>query len=128
MIPSVEQIEVETPDDGRTYVNFGQIALRRMPLVALGLVVGVVLGSLYYAMWPPTYRSDAQVLLIKKQPDAFPITGTDRVGLPYREDYLSTHQVIIKSPLIVGRAIEKRELYKLDSLRSLADPIKAIIR
>src|SRR5579871_1471838 len=111
----------------RAHVNVWEIALRRISLLALGLVVGIALGSFYYAMQTPIYQSNAQVLVIKKQPNAFPLTGADP-RMSYYEDYLSTHLVLIKSPLIIGRAAKKLQSQGLKSYAGLGDPTSAIIR
>src|SRR5262249_15130261 len=46
-----------------------QITWRHKYLLFFGGVVGLLLGALYYTMIPPTYRSTAQVLVVKKRPD-----------------------------------------------------------
>jgi polysaccharide biosynthesis transport protein len=114
---------LEAPQ-GQAVVDFLGILRRRKSLVALGLAVGLVLGTLYYAQKAPVYRSEAQVLVIKKQPDALPLTGSD-ARLSVYEDYLSTHQVLIKSPLVVSKATQKPELRGLSSLAG-AEPTAAI--
>jgi capsular exopolysaccharide synthesis family protein len=102
-----------------------QVGWRHKSLVALGVVVGLTLGILYYSQRPPVYQSAAQVLVVKKRPDA---TGVVGQPIPV-EDYVATHQVLIKSPLIIERAIQKRSL---GSFRSLAqagdDATEAIIK
>src|SRR5437870_10073009 len=124
-----EQIEVDVLEQQvRMHSDFWGVALRRKSLIALGLVAGLVLGALYYAMRTPAYKSDAQVLVIKKRPEAFSLTGSDYARAAYYEDYLSTHQVIMKSPLILGRALEKRQLLGLNSFAGMADPIRALTR
>src|SRR6266852_8112350 len=129
MAQHLEQTDVDLLEpQARAYSDFWGIALRRKSLLALGLVVGLVLGSLYYAMRTAVYKSEAQVLVIKKRPDAFPITGSEYARTAAYEDYLSTHQVIIKSPLILGHAVEKRQLQWLNSFAAATDPIRAITR
>src|SRR5438067_3610118 len=125
MTENHEQLEAETSEHhGAAYVNFWEIALRRKSLIALGVVTGIVLGLLYYSMRIPIYRSEAQVLLIKKRPDSHPLTGGDpRLGT--YEDYLATHQILIRSPLIIGRAAKK--LQGLTSFGGSPDPTFAII-
>src|SRR5438552_18061881 len=101
MTENHEQIEAETSEHhGAAYVNFWEIALRRKSLVALGVVTGIVLGLLYYGMRIPIYRSEAQVLLIKKRPYFHPLTGADQRLASY-EDYLATYQFLIRCPLII---------------------------
>jgi polysaccharide biosynthesis transport protein len=102
-----------------------QVGWRHKSLVALGVVVGLTLGILYYSQRPPVYQSAAQVLVVKKRPDAAGVVGQP---IPV-EDYVATHQVLIKSPLIIERAIQKRSL---GSIRSIAatgdDTTEAIIK
>jgi capsular exopolysaccharide synthesis family protein len=91
-----------------------QIARRHKMLLGLGVVVGLLLGALYYVTTPPVYSSSAQVLVVKKRPD-------DVVGITGRyqpvEDYVSTHQVLVTSPLILLRAVKKRDLGSLPSFQ-----------
>ena len=72
----------------------------------------MVLGVLYYAQATPVYQSTAQVLVVKKRPDA--VTGVDTRHLAI-EDYVATHQVLIRSPLIIERAIQKHDLGACES-------------
>jgi succinoglycan biosynthesis transport protein ExoP len=88
------------------------IAWRRKSLVALGAVVGLVIGSLYYAQCAPIYESASQVLLVKKRPEA--ITG-DNGHVSHFEDYVNTHRTLIQSPLIVERAVNQGSLAGLSS-------------
>jgi capsular exopolysaccharide synthesis family protein len=121
-----ETTDALEPLQTSSYPDLLGVALRRKSLIALGIVGGLVLGSFYYAQSTPVYRSDARVLVIKKRPDALPIAGVDP-GMSYFEDYLSTHQAIIKSPLIVGRAVKKHELQAMKSFGGIADPTDAIL-
>jgi capsular exopolysaccharide synthesis family protein len=98
---------------------------RHKSLLALGIVLGLVGGALYYARLEPVYQSSAQVLVVKKRPDALPMPGID-ARLSYFEDYLGTHQVLIRSPLIVSEAVKKGNLRQLPSFAG-TDPTGAII-
>jgi capsular exopolysaccharide synthesis family protein len=104
--------------------NILQIAWERKALVLLGLVVGAGLGVLVYTQRTPVYRSSAQVLVVKKQANAVPITGGDP-RWPYVDDYVSAHLILIRSPLIVNRAVEKHQLGALKSFAG-GDPAGAI--
>lgn len=105
-----------------------QAAWRRKALLLLGVVVGLVVGALYYAQKPAIYQANAQLLVVKKGPDALPVSGLDQryAALSSVDDYLATHMVLIKSPVIVGRAAEKRELKSLRSFKDRGDPAAAI--
>jgi capsular exopolysaccharide synthesis family protein len=66
------------------------------------------------------------VLVVKKRPDA--VTGVDTRELSL-EDYVATHQTLIKSPLVVGRAVQKHDLGALPCLAGEKDgPAEAVIR
>src|SRR5947209_5844728 len=123
---NVEQIEsVAFEPQTQAYNSLLSMAWRRKSLVALGIVVGLVLGALYYAQRPPVYRFDAQILVIKKRPDVLPALGSDTTS--FYEDYLATHQVLIKSPIVVGRAVKKPGVTGLKSLAGLTDPTGLLI-
>jgi len=81
------------------------------PLVGLGVVVGLILGLLYYAQTTPVYQSKAQILVVKKRPDTF--TGIDTRQLAI-EDYVATHKTLIESPTIIEGAIQRRNLASLE--------------
>jgi succinoglycan biosynthesis transport protein ExoP len=101
------------PDDGvqlPSLITLAGTVWRRKSLVALGIVVGVVIGSLYYAQTTPIYESAAQVLVVKKRPQ---IVSGDSGYLSHFEDYVNTHRTLILSPLIVERAIERGDLARL---------------
>src|SRR5262249_39549380 len=69
----------------------------------------------------PWYESSAQVLVIKKHLETSPITDPGQ-GRP-QEDYLATHMLLITSPLVVGKAVEKHHLQDLDQLRQKDGPL-----
>jgi capsular exopolysaccharide synthesis family protein len=100
--------------------------LRHRWLVMLGVVAGCVLGGLYYARTKPIYQSSAQVLVVKKTPDALPVAGPDARAV-FTEDYLSTHQTLIRSPVIVAQAVAKDNLGALESFAGRGDPTWEII-
>jgi capsular exopolysaccharide synthesis family protein len=101
-----------------------QVVWQRKSLVLLGVVVGLVVGGLAYLQRPSVYQSSAQVLVLKKQSD-MPISATDARGFAPLDDYVSTHLVLIRSPLIISRAVEKHHLSALPSFAG-ADPVGRI--
>src|SRR5437588_5713109 len=107
MAENVQAIEPEEADglQGAPARGLLQVAWERKALVALGLTAGVVVSALYYARSVPVYQASAQVLVIKKRPDALPIPGSDP-RLSYLDDYLSTHLRLIASPLIIEKAAQ----------------------
>src|SRR5262245_26968681 len=104
-----------------------QVVWRRRWLVLLGAVVGLVLGALVYAQRSPVYQSSAQVLVVKKRSEAMQVGGGTQQAVQYYEDYASTHLVLIRSPLVVQRAVKKRNLGALKSFEGQGDPTGAIL-
>src|SRR5438552_107289 len=102
------------------------LAWRRKSLLALGAMIGLVLGGIYYSRLTPVYQASAQVLVVKKNNDALPMQGVDaRYG--YFEDYLGTHKEIIRSPRIIKRAVDDGDLKTLKSFAGQGDPTRSII-
>jgi capsular exopolysaccharide synthesis family protein len=115
------------PGNDRPSLNLFQIAWNRKSLLLLGAVCGLALAGLYYAQKPPVYQSAARVLVIKKQPD-LPVTGADsRQGTATYDDYIAAQAAVIRSELIVGRAVEKAGLGRLQSFAGQGNPTAAII-
>lgn len=106
--------------------NLFRIAWQRKALLLLGVVLGFVLGALYYAQRPPVYQSAAQVLVVKKRPDVLPIPGEDSRSA-YYEDYLSTHLVLLRSRDLIRKAVKEHKLTELPSLAGAGDPTGIII-
>lgn len=92
------------------------VVWQRRWLVLLGVVAGGIFGLLAFSQRPPVYRASAQVLVVKKQAsNALPVAGGDpRVSV--MEDYVATHLILIRSPLVVERAVKKRKLSELRSV------------
>lgn len=117
--------EVLDGEPPRRFPNLLQIAWRHKTLMVLGMVVGLVIGSFYYSQKSPVYSSTAQVLVVKKRPDAVPVPGID-VNPAYYDDYLTTHQAIIRSPVVIGQAVTKHELQSLPCFAGQGDPVMQI--
>jgi capsular exopolysaccharide synthesis family protein len=102
-----------------------QVLWQRRGLVLLGLVVGTTLGLLSYFQRPPVYRASAQVLVVKKQ-EANALAGPAGVAtFAVMDDYVATHLIVIRSPTIITRAVQKRNLGALRSLQG-GNPVAAI--
>jgi succinoglycan biosynthesis transport protein ExoP len=108
----------------RTGFNPLQAAWQRRSLVLLGVVVGLALGGLYYAQTTPAYESKAQVLVVKKRPDD--VTGMDTRHLEV-EDYVATQREIIRSQLVVERAVKKPELASLSLAAEVESQTDALL-
>jgi capsular exopolysaccharide synthesis family protein len=118
--PAYEPIDPEFAGAG-TSPNLLQIAWRRRALIVLGGVIGCVLGALYYAQQSPVFRSQSQLIVIKKQPEVRMEGPADMFGGMF-DDYLATHMVLIKSPMLVKQAVLPPEKDKLE------DEIETLLR
>ena len=111
--------------------DWGSLLWRRKLSVILVLALAVGLGLIYYQRAEPVYQSSCQLLLIKNEAN-LPITGA--IGQVNYEDTISTHMILVRSPLIVSKALDKmlqdgsgKRVSSLVSLRDEADPLGTII-
>ena len=114
----------EAPPAARSFL---QVFWQRKAFVLLGAFVGLALGFLYHMQRPAVYQSSCQILVIRKRAEAMPLAaGTDpRTGVV--EDYMATHLVLLRSPLILERAVKKRDLGSLKTFENVGDPVGAIL-
>ncbi len=105
-------------------VNPLAVLWRHKWIIVLFTAVSCGLGYLYYLQQPPVYQSSGQVLIVRNEA-RLPVQGVD--SQRSSDDSLSMHSVLLKSPTVISRAVEKHELGKLPSLREAADPTGVII-
>jgi len=111
---------------GPEAINLLRVLWHRKGYVLLGLAIGLVFASVYFARCPPIYQSTAQVLVIKRGSSPLPMAHTDP-RLSFIEDYVSTHLVMLRSPIIIERAVERRHLRALESLAHTGDPVGTVL-
>ncbi len=107
-----------------------QVLWQRKAYVALGTVIGLVLGVLYWSMAPKVYESTAQIWVLKKQPDAS-LTGdmaSAAATFNASEDFLSTHRTLIRSAVIVSDAVAKGHLTERAVFRNSKRPAYELAR
>jgi succinoglycan biosynthesis transport protein ExoP len=113
--PEIPDLDVQESAP-RSGLSLLQIMWQRKSLVILGVMLGLVLGLLYYAQRQPVYRSASQILVVKKSPTEsidFSRGGDNRMA--YMDDYMATQSVLLKSPRIIDRAVK---LPKMQDLKS----------
>jgi capsular exopolysaccharide synthesis family protein len=127
MLDSSHAPQVELADDGQANASLQMLAIgwRRKWLLLLGLICGLTLGSLYASRLVPEYQSSMKLLVVKKRPDALPSQGDNHFS--QMDDYLATHQVLIKSPMLVGNAVRKGNLRSLPTFAALDNPTEQIL-
>jgi capsular exopolysaccharide synthesis family protein len=103
-----------------------QVLWRRKLLVVIGAAAGLALAGLLYTQQQAVFQSSAQILVIKKSREpVLPLSGSNP-GAVYVEDYVSTHLVVLRSPVLIDRAVKKRDLGKLKSFEERGDPVALI--
>jgi polysaccharide biosynthesis transport protein len=118
--------EAADPSQWQRSIDWFGMAWRRKSLLALGVVVGLVMGGIVYFQRTPIYQSKSQVMVIKKAGSPMPAAGADP-RMTFYEDYVATHLVVVKSPLIVQRAVQKFNLAGLPSFQGQGDPTGTIL-
>lgn len=104
----IEPIESQS---SRSATSLFAVVWQRKPLVILGIVIALVLGSLFYAQRQPVYQSVAQILVVKRSADV--LVGTaDRPRATFQEDYMSSQSVILKSQQIAERTVASEKIKK----------------
>ncbi len=115
------------PSAPPTWLPVGLLAVvrRRWWLVAAAVMAALGLAFIYHRTTPPLYEATAQLLVVKKLPDA--VTGVDTRALSV-EDYVATHQTLLHSPLLVGQAVRKHDLAALGSFAGEKDVTEAVLQ
>jgi capsular exopolysaccharide synthesis family protein len=117
----IETPDVEQPDiTNRTGLSVLQVMWQRKSLVVLGIMLGLVLGLLYYAQKQPVYQSQAQILIVKKSPDTPLEWGNNRGDsrMMVMEDYIATQQNIVRSSMILSAALKMPKVKDLHTFTS----------
>ncbi|WP_068142811.1 polysaccharide biosynthesis tyrosine autokinase [Roseimaritima ulvae] len=97
---------------------------RRWIIVFLGLALGISLAVFYAVVAPKIYSSQVEVLVMRKDP-GLPMMAQNQQGAPQQEigdSLLATHMEIIRSPRVIGDAVDNRQLEALESIRQQLDP------
>jgi capsular exopolysaccharide synthesis family protein len=93
---------------------------RHKSLFLLGLGFCLLAGGLNYAQATRIYQSRTQILVVQKRQDR--VTAPENRGQQV-DDYVTTHQTLIQSPIIVEYAIQKRNLGALSCFANRAPEV-----
>lgn len=102
-----------------------RIAWQHRNLLMLGTLAGLVLGAMLALLLAPVYQSTAQILMVKKRPDA--VTGVDTRSLG-AEEYIAPAQELLKSHLIIDRAVRSKQLRTLSMFAAVEGDLVETIR
>lgn len=108
--------------------NFLHVLWQRKAFVILGACVGLALGFLWHTQKPTIFSSMSQVLVVQRNaPKMLPSGANSGPNMnSLVEDYMATHLVLMKSPLIIERAWKVGKLDSLKSFEGVSDYISAI--
>ena len=95
-------------------IGFLHAVRRRKTLVFLGLVVGLVVGLLYYSRLSPVFESSAKILITKKNSD---VLGGADARAAEKEDQVANQISMIRSPLIAKDVAANPVLDKLPTFQ-----------
>lgn len=112
------------PSETSVFDRWLPMLRRHKSLLALGTVVGLALGALAHAQRTPVYQSTAQLIVTKKQGN--PLSNDADPRNYFYEDYLATHQILIRSSVVVHRAAQKERVRLLHAFQGSPDPAGAI--
>ncbi len=120
------------PSAGGRAVKLWSLVLRHIVLISFTTAVGAALGYLQFLRTPPTYQSSCSLLVRNESNNKnIPFQGTETYSPNQREQ---PHALLIASPLVVERALDKeldsgsgsdqskRRLRDLPSLANLDNP------
>src|SRR5262249_54957063 len=93
--------------------------------ILLGAFVGLALGFLFHTQRVAVYQSSCQLLVIKKSPSMLPAGNDPRMTVV--DDYMPAQLALLRSPLILERAVKKRDLTACRTFEAVADPTGAIL-
>jgi polysaccharide biosynthesis transport protein len=103
--------------------DFAQIASRSKWFVLLGLIGGLALGHAAFTKLGPEYNAVAQILVTRQAQ----VPVRESLSQAILSEGRGEHVAIIKSPMIVGKAIEQEHLDQLPTLQKSDDPIEDIL-
>lgn len=102
--------------------NFMQVIWQRKAFVILGAVVGLALGFLWHSQKTTIYSSTTQMLIIQRR-QAQPLQSSGQSISNLVEDYMATHMILLRSPIVIERAVGKRNLASMKTFEGVTDPI-----
>ncbi len=94
----------DSPPESSPHLLAG--VLRRWPWLLLGLLLGLIVGTLYHVQRRPVYQSTAQLMVLKNRPELV-AGGAGDVRVQFVEDYVAGQVILLRSERILKRAAEK---------------------
>lgn len=98
-----------------------QIVTRYRWLLVIGLLGGLALGHMAFLKLGPEFNAVAQIMVSRRAQ----VPTRDAIAQAWGER--GEHISIIKSPMIVGKAVEKGQLTKLPTMAGSTDPVEDVL-
>ncbi len=113
-------------EGGSAGIDLPGLLKRYCLLIAACMAGGIGLGILAYTRTAPTYQSTADVLIENQQTTTF--SAEVAMGFSPNEKSIDTHVLVIRSPLIIKKALAKLDLQKYPGLRRSKKPVESVRR
>src|SRR4051812_39412614 len=95
--------------------------------IALASVICLTLAALVLAASTRVYQATARLLIVQNGGRPLNVTNTSAESSRESDDYIPTHAVIVRSPLVIRNAIQAVGPANLPTLAGADDPIRAAI-
>ena len=84
-------------------------AIRRgWRVIGISILICLLAAIIYLAVTPRVYQAEAQLLVLQQGGRPLNVANTDSTRLMEgTEDYIPTHALILGSPLVIKRAIDR---------------------
>jgi succinoglycan biosynthesis transport protein ExoP len=124
--PSSLPMEMSQTSESPAPSNIYRIAWQRKSLLILGLVIGVVIGALYYSQKDPAYQSTSLIAVLRKNPNMLPMQDPRTMVM---DDYVTFHAQLLRTPLILRSVVQDNDIKKLETFtgKSLSDMMTLIM-
>lgn len=94
------------PENNRRTTFFGVIWRHKLLLLLCAVVV-IAVGAYVVYEQHSAYRSDMQLLILRRGPSANAAQPGNAPGQVFLEDYVPTHQTLIRSQMILSRTLKQ---------------------
>jgi len=114
------------------WASYWRILRQRWRLVGRTILAFVIFAFLYLAITSPMHQAQARVLILQQGGRPLTVAGADPTHpLEGADDFIQTHAAILRSPVVIKRAIDTVGLDRLPTLQTEArnggDPVREAI-
>lgn len=106
-------------------VRFIQLIRRHRFKLLFSLGLATLLAGIYYAGSQRTYRSEARLMIVRKNPLTVEVMPS---VVPQGADAMSTHIELIKSPWLAAQVLDEAGLHDLKTFQDEPAPVSLLLR